>query len=146
MDLQPADGVPDALYIALQDLLYEPSHCEPRSEELRTGRLLRVHRDWLNGGFAQTFYNLEASDEPFAPYVQAYADIGLTAAETIVAKAASVWPVGRLSDFDAFTEGSEQLYKTYEQLDEVYLRLTYGEGEVRPMALRRLSSISFSSI
>ncbi len=108
-NLDPARGVPDALYEALQ---WEAA----TREEVCAGRVLRVHRDWLNGGFEQTFANLDAIEEPSAPYATAYADLELPTVAALVTEAAAAWAAGGLAD------------EEWDALDQRYERLTYGEG------------------
>jgi hypothetical protein len=119
MNFEPSDGVPDDLYVTLHSRLFRLEPGEVSPEELAVARVLRVHRDWLNGGFDQTLGNLESSEQPFADYVQAYSEVGLTDAARIVAQAASEWPP------DTSLENSENELDPYEQLDQSYLQLTY---------------------
>jgi hypothetical protein len=108
-ELDPARGVPDALY--------EELHWAPETlEETYAGRVLRIHRDWLNGGFEQTFNNLEAFEEPADIYAEAYLEVGLPTAAKLLTEASVAHSTGELS------EGSWDL------LDERYERLTYGSA------------------
>ena len=127
MVLDEASRVPDTLYEILQEGLYEQTVQPLASEEVTVARLLRVHRDWLNGGFAQTFYNLEAIGVPFEPYVLSYDEIGLARAAAIVRQAASRWEVGKFPTAEVFIERSEELYGDYESLDTAYKGVTYGD-------------------
>jgi hypothetical protein len=108
-DLDPSRGVPDALYEAL--------HWAPETqEETCAGRVLRVHRDWLNGGFEQTFHNFDVIEEPAELYARAYAEVGLPTVAKLVAEASAAWANGQLTEAE------------WEQLDDRYERLTYGVG------------------
>ena len=109
-DLQPTRGVPDALSEDLQ-------HAAETPEEGHAGRVLRIHRDWLNGGFEQTFHNLEEIEEPVDRFVQAYSEIGLVTIAALVAEAAAAWATKQLSDDD------------WEQLDGQYERLIYASAD-----------------
>ena len=101
-ELDPALGVPDALY--------EELHWAAETrEEMTAGRVLRVHRDWLNGGFEQTFNNLDAIEELAAEYVQSYSEIGLPAVANLVDEALAVWSAGQCSDDE--WEPFDQRYK-----------------------------------
>jgi len=115
-DLDPAKGVPDQLYAALCN------HSDT-DEEVRAARVLRVHRDYLNGGLAQAMSNLHATDRPVALYVEAYYAFNLIAEGELIQKAASAfarigWPEAG-----------------YEILDKEYLLLTYGKGGDEPDAV-----------
>lgn len=109
-DLDPVRGIPDALYEAL--------HCGAETaEEECAGQVLRIHRDWLNGGFQQTFYNLNEIEEPPEAYAKAYAEMGLPTVAKVIAEASAGWTTGQLSEDE------------WEQFDERYERLTYGTAD-----------------
>jgi hypothetical protein len=115
-DLDPASGVPDSLYEALHRDAKTP-------HEVRAGRVLRVHRDWLNGGFQQTFDNLNGTEEAAETYAKAYSEIGLPTVAKLVSEASVSWTLGQLSDVD------------WEQFDERYELLTYGPARVASDAI-----------
>ena len=106
-DLDPARGVPDALYEELH-------WAAETQEEKYAGRVLRVHRDWLNGGFEQTLNNLCAIEESADVFAQAYAEVGLPTVAKLVAEVSVARSRGQLSD------------AAWDQFDERYDRLTYG--------------------
>ena len=113
-DLDPALGVPDALYEVL--------HWEPSNEEQTwAGYVLRLHRDILNGGFEQALFNLEAVDEAASVYISAYRQLALLAGAAIVQNAADALGCGDRAKLDL--------------LDERYGRLTYGANVDQPDAI-----------
>ena len=114
--LDPALGVPDALY--------EVVHLEPSTaEEERAGRVLRVHRDWLNGGLEQALANLEVIEEPAAAYIDAYRQLGLSKEADVVQEAADRVAGGDLTEPE------------WDALDDRYERLTYGNDGEQPDAV-----------
>jgi hypothetical protein len=114
--LDPALGVPDALYEVLH---WEPS----TEEEERAGRVLRVHRDWLNGGLEQALLNLEVIEEPAEQYIDAYRLLGLAEQADVVEEAAHG------ATGSVFTEAQ------WDVLDDRYGRLTYGDDGAQPDAI-----------
>ena len=110
--LDPNDGVPDALYEALHAAPITP-------EEERAGRVLRLHRVWLNGGVVQALANLDAIDESAPGYIAAYRQIGLSAC-------AEVWQAAHQAFF------AQTLAARQDALDAEYSRLTYGDDGKSP--------------
>lgn len=106
-NLDPKAGVPDALYEVLH---WEPSSCE----EDYAGRVLRVHRDWLNGGFQQVLSNLVAIEEPVEPYIEAYHNLELIHEAELVHKASLSFSNGALTE------------EQWDELDNQYELLVYG--------------------
>ena len=116
--LVPLSGVPDALSEALQ---WDAS----TDEEVLAGHVLRVHRDWLNGGLEQALSNLREIEEPIEPYIAAYQLIGLCEAADLVQEAA----IG--------ADGRDVTDAKWEGLDDRYSLLTYGEGGDQPDAIEK---------
>lgn len=110
--LDPNSGVPDALYIAALKAATTPS-------EMAFRDVLKFHRDFLNGGFDQVLFNLGNCDEPLAPYLAAYRLLGLHDAAHLIERAKII--------FD--DEGD------LEEIDDLYVRLTYGPGNDLPDAM-----------
>jgi hypothetical protein len=107
--LEPSKGVPDQLSEVLQS--------QPATEdEKNAGRILRLHRDFLNGGIEQAISNLAAIDEVASTYCAAYQAIGLDEAFLIWKKAISLAAASQIS--------GEQ----WDALDDEYDRLIYGNG------------------
>jgi hypothetical protein len=109
-ELDPSGGVPDALAEALR---YEPS----TDEELWVGRVLGMHRDWLNGGFSQVLHNLAANEEYVALYVEAYRKVGLVDPASLLEKVADGYAAGTFGNDD------------WDKLDDQYGRFVYRSDE-----------------
>ena len=108
----------------MPDALYEVLHWEPSTEEeARAGRVLRVHRDWLNGGLEQALANLDAIAEPAAAYIDAYRMLGLAEEADVVQEAAHGAIGGDLAEAQ------------WDALDDRYGCLTYGHDGDQPDAI-----------
>jgi hypothetical protein len=116
-NLFPERGVPDALSETLQ-------HEAVTDCEARTGRVLRVHRDWLNGGFHQVFFNLHAIEEHPRDYVSAYREVGLRTVAKLVDEALVAW-----------LSSAPEIDPIWDDLDDRYGRLTYGMNGEEPDAI-----------
>lgn len=108
----------------MPDALYEVLHWKPSTEEeVRAGRVLRLHRDWLNGGLEQALSNLEAIAEPTAAYIDAYRLLGLAEEADLVQEAADGLSSGNVTEAQ------------WDALDDRYGCLTYGADGDQPDAV-----------